>query len=107
MAYVITEKCLGERYATCVEVCPVDCIHPGEYQGEEFMVIDPDACIDCSLCLPECPIDAIVESEDDDPEWAEINRKLALDDGWNENEPVEARPRNDPPRKPGNELVNV
>jgi len=107
MAYVITEKCLGERYATCVEVCPVDCIHPGEYQGEEFMVIDPDACIDCSLCLPECPIDAIVESEDDDPEWAEINRKLALDEGWNENEPVEARPRNDPPRKPGNELINV
>ncbi len=106
MAYVITEKCLGERYATCVEVCPVDCIHPGEYQDEVFMVIDPDACIDCSLCKPECPIDAIVETEDEDPEWAEINRKLALDDGWTGHDPVEVRPRNDPPRKPGNTIVN-
>ena len=44
MAYVITEKCVGERYATCVEVCPVDCIHPGEYNGEVFMVIHPDNC---------------------------------------------------------------
>jgi ferredoxin len=106
MAYVITEKCLGERYATCVDVCPVDCIHPGDYEGEEFMVIDPDACIDCSLCKPECPIDAIVETEDDDPEWAEINRRLALDEGWTDHDPVEPRPRDDPPRKPGNEIVN-
>lgn len=106
MAYVVTEKCLGERYATCVEVCPVDCMHPGEYKGEVFLVIDPDSCIDCSLCKPECPIDAIVETEDDDPEWAEINRALALDEGWTEHEAVEARPRNDPPRKPGNEIVN-
>ena len=106
MAYVITEKCLGERYATCVDVCPVDCIHPGEYEGEVFMVIDPDACIDCSLCKPDCPIDAIVETEDESPEWAEINRRLAIDEGWNENDPVEARPRDDPPRKPGNEIVN-
>ena len=106
MSYVVTEKCLGERYATCVEVCPVDCMHPGEYKGEVFLVIDPDSCIDCSLCKPECPIDAIVETEDEDPEWAEINRALALDEGWTEHEPVEARPRNDPPRKPGNEIVN-
>ena len=106
MAYVITDKCLGERYATCVEVCPVDCIDPGEYQGEVFMVIDPDACIDCSLCKPDCPIDAIVESEDESPEWAEINRVLAIEEGWTENEAVEPRPRNDPPRKPGNEIVN-
>ena len=41
MPYVINEKCLGERYASCVAVCPVDCIYPGEYKGEEFMVIDP------------------------------------------------------------------
>ena len=112
MSYVITEKCLGERYATCVEVCPVDCIHPGEYDhdgdfGNEFMVIDPDECIDCSLCLPDCPIDAIVETEDDDPEWAEINRKLALDDGWTEHDPVGMRERSDPPRRPDvNEIVN-
>jgi ferredoxin len=107
MAYVVTEKCLGERYATCVEVCPVDCMHPGEYEGQVFLVIDPDTCIDCSLCKPECPIDAIVESEDDDPEWAEINRKLALDDGWTDHDPVEPRPRNDPPRRPDvNTIVN-
>ena len=115
MSYVITEKCLGERYATCVEVCPVDCIHPGEYEAttlegpfaQEFMVIDPDACIDCSLCKPECPIDAIVETEDDDPEWAEINRALALDEGWTDHDPVDLRERNDPPRRPDvNEIVN-
>ena len=67
MSYVITDKCLGERYATCVAVCPVDCIHPGEYQGEEFMIIDPEVCIDCSLCLPECPIGAIVETRSREP----------------------------------------
>jgi ferredoxin len=104
MSYVITEICLGERYATCVAVCPVDCIHPGEYKGEEFMVIDPDACIDCSLCLPECPIDAIVETEEESPDWAEINRELAPE--FMQNEPVPERPRNDPPRKPGHTIVN-
>lgn len=104
MSYVITEKCLGERYATCVAVCPVDCIHPGEYNGEEFMVINPDECIDCGLCLPDCPIGAIVESEDDDPEWAAINAELGPE--WSSHDPVEERPRNDPPRKPGNEIVN-
>ncbi len=104
MAYVITEKCLGEQYATCVEVCPVDCIHPGEYEGEVFMVIDPDVCIDCTLCEPACPIGAIVETEDEAPEWAEINRQLAPE--FIENDPVPQRPRDDPPRKPGNEIVN-
>ncbi len=106
MAYVITGKCLGERYVSCVEVCPVDCIHPGEYQGEEFMVIDPDTCIDCTLCEPACPIGAIVESESEAPEWAEINRALALDEGWIDHEPVAERPRDDPPRKPDNTIVN-
>ncbi len=104
MSYVITEKCLGERYADCVEPCPVDCIYPGEYNGEVFMVIDPELCIDCSLCKPACPIDAIVETEDEDPEWAEINAKLSPE--WKDNEPVEVRPRDDPPRKPGNVIVN-
>ena len=47
MSYVIDEKCLGERYASCVAVCPVDCIYPGDYNGEEFMVIDPEVCITC------------------------------------------------------------
>ena len=104
MAFVIVEGCLGEVYAQCVEVCPVDCIHPGEYNGEAFMVIDPDSCIDCTLCKPACPIDAIVETEEEAPEWAEINRELAPD--FMNNDPVEVRPRDDPPRKPGNEIVN-
>ena len=104
MAYVITEKCQGERYATCAAVCPVDCIKPGDYQGQEFMIIDPDVCIDCGLCLPECPIGAIVENEDESPEWAAINRELAPE--FSKNSPVPERPRNDPPRKPGNTIVN-
>jgi ferredoxin len=100
MSYVITGKCLGERYATCVSVCPVDCIHPGEYQGEEFMIIDPEECIDCAACLPECPIDAIVETEDQAPEWAEISKRLAPE--FKDNSQPEPRPINDPPRKPEN-----
>ncbi len=100
MAYVITQKCVGERYATCVEVCPVDCIHPGDYRDEVFMVIHPDNCIDCELCKPACPIDTIVESEDESPEWAEINKELTA--SFKGNPVVEPRPANDPPRKPEN-----
>ncbi len=65
MSYVIIEKCLGERYAVCATVCPVECIHPGDYKGQEFMIIDPEVCINCGLCLPECPVGAIVASEDE------------------------------------------
>ena len=97
MTYVITEKCLGEQYASCVAVCPVDCIHPGDYKGEPFMIIDPNDCINCGACLPECPIDAIVESEEISPEWAKINAELTP--GFKGNAPVEPRPSNDPPRK--------
>ena len=114
MSYVITEKCLGERYGDCVEVCPVDCIYPGEYdkgagEGPEvFMVIDPELCIDCSLCKPACPIDAIVETEEEDEEYAVINAELSPD--WSEHEPLteeQIRPRDDPPRRPDvNKIVN-
>lgn len=69
MAYVIIEKCLGERYATCVSVCPVDCIYPGDYEGQEFMVIDPVVCIDCGACEPECPVEAIFEAEHTPEPW--------------------------------------
>tara|TARA_A100001037_G_C15138737_1_gene632565 strand:- start:2081 stop:2392 length:312 start_codon:yes stop_codon:yes gene_type:complete len=102
MTFVIGEKCLGERYATCVDVCPVDCIHPGDYQDQVFMIIDPEECIDCGVCLPECPIDAILETEDDDPEWTQINADLAPD--FSSNEPVEPRAANDPPKRPENKL---
>ncbi len=103
MPYVITEKCLGEQYANCASVCPVDCIRPTDYQGAPFMVILPDPCIDCGLCLPECPVGAIVESTDDSPEWAAINQSLA--ELAADNPPVEARNPTDPPRRPGNTLV--
>jgi len=101
---VITEVCLGERYATCVAVCPVDCIKPGEYAGQEFMVILPDVCIDCGLCLPECPIGAIVDNEAESPEWAAINADLAPQ--FENNPPVPVRPRYDPPRITGHTIVN-
>jgi ferredoxin len=104
MSYVITEKCLGERYGVCAAVCPVEAIHPGEYKGQEFMIIDPDVCISCGLCLPECPIAAIVASEDEDPAYAKINKELTPD--FKNNPPSSERPKNDPPRKPGNKLVN-
>jgi ferredoxin len=103
MAYVITEKCLGEVYARCVSVCPADCIHPGNYKGQTFMVVDPDECIDCSACLPECPIGAIVASEEEDPEWAEINMDLAPQ--FKKNPKVKPREATEKPKKPTNKLV--
>ena len=74
MSYVITGKCLGERYGACVGVCPVEAMHYGDHEGQNMMVIHPATCIDCGACLPECPIAAIVDSEDQAPEWAEYNK---------------------------------
>ena len=104
MPYVIVNKCLGERYAACVDVCPVECIYPGEYEGQEFMVIDPEVCIDCGACLPECPIGAIVDSDDEDPEYAKINADLSP--AFKDNPAAPLRPSNDPPRRDDNQLVN-
>lgn len=103
MPYVITEKCLGEQYASCVSVCPVDCIHPGDYKGEPFMIIDPEVCIDCGQCLPECPINAIVASVDEAPEYGKINAELTPE--FKTHPKVPERSKTDPPRKPGNKLV--
>ena len=76
MTYVVDEKCIKCKHMDCVDVCPVDCF----YEGENMLVIHPDECIDCALCEPECPIDAIL-SEDELPEnqidFIEINAKLA------------------------------
>lgn len=106
MAFVITEKCLGERYAACVDVCPVECIHPVEHQGKPFMVIDPDVCIDCGVCLPECPITAIVGSAAEAPGDAELNRSLTPQAIAFEKEHGKAAPRppNEPPRRLENKL---
>ena len=76
MAYVVTESCIKCKYTDCVEVCPVDCF----YEGPEFLVIHPDECIDCGLCEPECPIEAIYSDDelpDNQIEFLEINAKLA------------------------------
>ena len=62
MPHVITENCLGEHYGGCADVCPVDCIRPVDREGKPLMAIDPDVCIDCGVCLPECPVGAIAAS---------------------------------------------
>ena len=76
MTYVVTESCIKCKYTDCVEICPVDCF----YEGPEFLVIHPDECIDCGLCEPECPIEAIY-ADDELPanqiEFVEINARLA------------------------------
>ena len=76
MTFVVTEKCIKCKYTDCVEVCPVDCFH----EGPNFLVIDPEECIDCTLCEPECPIEAIF-AEDDVPEgqekFIELNAELS------------------------------
>jgi ferredoxin len=76
MPFVVTENCIKCKYTDCVEVCPVDCFH----EGPNFLVIDPDECIDCTLCEPECPVNAIYP-EDDVPAGQEafvaLNAELA------------------------------
>jgi len=78
MTYIVTDNCILCKYTDCVEVCPVDCFH----EGPNFLVIDPDECIDCTLCEPECPAGAIF-SEDDVPDgmehYLELNAELSRD----------------------------
>jgi ferredoxin len=74
MAFVVTESCIKCKYTDCVEVCPVDCFH----EGPNFLVIDPDECIDCTLCEPECPVEAIF-SEDEVPAGQEEFKKINAD----------------------------
>ena len=61
MTYLVNDNCIKCKHMDCVEVCPVDCF----YEGENMLVINPDECIDCGVCEPECPVDAIWESEED------------------------------------------
>jgi NAD-dependent dihydropyrimidine dehydrogenase PreA subunit len=76
MPYVITQPCFGCKYGDCLEVCPVDCI----YLCDEMAYINPDECIDCGACEPECPVNAIFPDEDVPEIWKEfieINQQLA------------------------------
>ena len=77
MTYVVTEACIKCKYMDCVEVCPVDCF----YEGENMLVINPDECIDCGVCEPECPPNAILpDTEKGLEQWLELNRSLS--DEW-------------------------
>jgi ferredoxin len=76
MPYVVTDNCIRCKYTDCVDVCPVDCFH----EGPNFLVIDPDECIDCSLCEPECPAGAIFAKDDlpgDQLPFVALNAELA------------------------------
>ena len=76
MTFVVTDSCIKCKYTDCVEVCPVDCFH----EGPNFLVIDPEECIDCTLCEPECPVEAIY-ADDEIPNgqegFLEINERLS------------------------------
>ncbi|MEJ8814414.1 ferredoxin FdxA [Variovorax ureilyticus] len=76
MTHVVTDSCVRCRYTDCVDVCPVDCFRA----GPDFLVIDPDECIDCAVCIPECPVNAIY-AEEDVPEgmrhFIDLNARLA------------------------------
>ena len=69
MTYIIAEPCIDVKDKACVEVCAVDCIHPVDGEGVPMLYIDPDECIDCGACEPECPVEAIFAEEDLPEEW--------------------------------------
>jgi ferredoxin len=74
MTFVVTDICIMCKYTDCVEVCPVDCF----YEGENMLVINPDECIDCGVCEPECPVEAIVPDTDPKAEdFLELNREYS------------------------------
>ena len=75
MTYIVTDNCIRCKYTDCVEVCPVDCF----YEGENMLVINPGECIDCGVCEPECPVDAIVPDTEDEPDgkWLQVNAEYA------------------------------
>ena len=78
MPFVITEACIGVKDQSCVAVCPVDCIITSD--ADPFMLINPDECIECGACMPECPVNAIFSEDDvpaDQQDWKQVNRDYA------------------------------
>jgi ferredoxin len=81
MTHVVTESCIQCKYTDCVDVCPVDCFR----EGPNFLTIDPDECIDCAVCIPECPVNAIYAEEDvpaDQQHMTQLNADLARLPEW-------------------------
>ena len=79
MTHVVTESCIGCKYTDCVSVCPVECFH----EGPNFLVIDPEVCIDCGVCVAECPVEAIFDENDLAPEQADfVQINLRLIQKW-------------------------
>lgn len=82
MTHVIAEPCIGTKDTACVAVCPVDCIHPtreaADFDHEEMLYIDPSVCIDCGLCVDECPVRAIFPEDELPEEWASFKERNAL-----------------------------
>ena len=81
MAYIICEPCVGTKDTACVDVCPVDCIHPRKdepaFQTTEMLYIHPDECIDCGACVPACPVDAIFSLDETPQKWVGFISKNA------------------------------
>lgn len=78
MTYLVTDNCIKCKYTDCVDVCPVDCF----YEGPNFLVINPSECIDCGVCVPECPAEAIIADNDanyDIKFWEELNESLSAE----------------------------
>ncbi|HJK87373.1 MAG TPA: 4Fe-4S binding protein [Candidatus Megaira endosymbiont of Hartmannula sinica] len=73
MTHIVTDECVKCKYTTCVPVCPVDCF----YDADMMLVINPDECIDCGVCIDECPVGAISEEKPELIKWIEINYKLS------------------------------
>ncbi len=92
MAYVIAEPCIGVKDTACVDVCPVDCIHPrkdeSDFQLETQLYINPDECIDCGACVPVCPVTAIFALDDLPDKWASF---AATNARWYKKQTVKAR----------------
>ena len=81
MPFIVTEPCIKCKYTDCVEVCPMNCF----VEGPNFLAIDPDGCIDCSMCVSECPVNAIVNAEEADAlqlPYVALNAQLARDPKW-------------------------
>ena len=81
MAFTICQPCIGTKDTACVDVCPVDCIHPTKdedgFENAEMLYIDPDECIDCDACVPACPVEAIFANDDVPEKWEDFIKKNA------------------------------